>query len=252
MKTVAALVFIILGRLYPCAAQDVVHPNHVPAQPSIDQASNREQRNISGWTVHISKELLIKEPTATAHAVELLKGMLEEVIRVVPSKALAKLKLVPLYFSPEYPNTPPRAEYHPNAAWLRENQRDPAMAKGIEFSNVRIFDAELRRMPNFALHELAHAYHDQVLGFEEKQIIAAFEKAIAGGKYNDVAHRDSEGRIRNRRAYAMTNHKEYFAEGTESFFVKNDIFPFTAAELQQIDPDLFTLLPKLWGHADAK
>jgi hypothetical protein len=35
--------------------------------------------------------------------------------------------------------------------------RNIAMAGAIEFSNIPIFEREMDRMPNFALHELAHA-----------------------------------------------------------------------------------------------
>ena len=48
-------------------------------------------------------------------------------------------KGVPLYFNPEHPNARPRAEYHPGESWLRDNGRDPAMAKCVEFSNVSGF-----------------------------------------------------------------------------------------------------------------
>ena len=82
-----------------------------------------------------------------------------------PPAAVAELRLVPLYFSPEYPGVPPRAEFHPDAGWLRDHGRNPAMAKGVQFTNIPNFEAETRRMPNFALHELAHAYHDQVLSY---------------------------------------------------------------------------------------
>ena len=79
------------------------------------------------------------------------------------------------------PGVPPRAEYHPGAGWLRANGRDAAMVKGVEFTNIRTFEAEARRMPNFALHELAHAYHDRVLGFENPEIEAAYQRALAAG-----------------------------------------------------------------------
>lgn len=82
---------------------------------------------------------------------------------MVPRAAVAELRKVPLWFSPEYPGVQPRAEYHPDAGWLRDNNRDPKMEKVVEFTNVRIFERETKRMPNFALHELAHAYHDRVL-----------------------------------------------------------------------------------------
>lgn len=103
-------------------------------------------------------------------------------------------------------------------------------------------------MPNFALHELAHAYHDRVLGFDQADIIAAYNKAKAAGKYDKVQRQDSEGRKRLDRAYAMTNHKEYFAECTEAFFSKNDFFPFTREELKAHDPDMFELLKAVWDR----
>jgi hypothetical protein len=216
------------------------------------QANARETRTIEGWTVHIRKELLDQDAEpATSRALELLKAQLAEIGRVVPAAAVAELRKVPLWFSPEYPHTPQRAEYHPDAGWLRANGRDPVMAKGVEFTNVRTFEAETRRMPNFALHELAHAYHDRFLpgGFGNPEIKAAYENAKAGGKYDRVERQDSEGRKRMDRAYALTNPQEYFAESSEAFFARNDFFPYTREELKSHDPEMHALLEKLWGVA---
>ena len=209
----------------------------------------RETRVIAGWTVRLHSACLATNATATARALELLKRQLEEIVSNVPPHAVAELQKAQLWVSPEYPGTTPKAEYHPNANWLREHGRDPAMAKGIEFTNVRIFEAEARRMPNFALHELAHAYHDRVLpdGYANAAIKAAYARAKAGGTYDRVKRRDAEGREQLDRAYAMTNPQEYFAETTEAFFSRNDFFPFTCGELKAHDPEMFGLLAKLWG-----
>ncbi|HWB04002.1 MAG TPA: hypothetical protein VG796_13325 [Verrucomicrobiales bacterium] len=217
------------------------------AQARDQKANGRKVQTIAGWTVKVSNELLSKDSEATAKALELLQKQLEEIVRVVPKPAVAELQKVPLWISPGYPNTGPRAEYHPDAGWLRSNRRDPSMAKGVEFTNVKIFDAECRRMPCFALHELAHAYHDCVLGFGDPRVILTYDKAKAGGKYNNVERRDSEGRVTKDRAYAMSDHKEYFAECTEAFFGTNDFFPFTKDELKEHDPDMFALLETLWN-----
>jgi hypothetical protein len=207
-------------------------------------ATFSQTRNLSGWSLHLSPKI---DAAAWSKALPLLQAQLDEIIRVVPAKAVAELQKVPLWINPEYPNVPPRAEYHPSASWLKDHGRDPAMAKGVEFTNVRIFDAETRRMPNFVLHELAHAYHDLVLGFDNATIEAAYQKAKAAGLYDRVQREDSEGRKRFDRAYALTNAKEYFAECSEAFFVKNDFFPFTRDELQKHDPAMFELLSRLWG-----
>lgn len=208
-----------------------------------------QTRNLAGWLVNIRQELLENETAATDLALELLQKQLDEIVRVVPASAVTQLQKVPLYFSPEYPKTPPRAEYHPAAGWLRENGREPTMAKGVEFTNIRIFEAEARRMPNFALHELAHAYHDQALegGFRNSDIDAAWQRAKASGDYDRVERQDSEGRKRVERAYALTTAQEFFAETTEAFFSRNDFFPYNSEELKRHDPETFRLLAKLWG-----
>ena len=214
----------------------------------------RESKTIAGWTVNIRRELLAGEVRDTTRALELLQEQLEEIVRVVPAGAVAELQKVPLWISPEYPKIQPRAEYHPDAGWLRDNGRDPVMAKGVEFTKVRVFEAETRRMPNFALHELAHAFHDRVLtdGFGNAAIKAAYEKAKASGKYDSVERQDSEGNKRLDRAYAMTNPQEYFAECTEAYFSRNDFFPYNREELQKHDAEMFDLLTKLWSGTQTR
>ena len=211
--------------------------------------SMRETRLIEGWAVHIHHDLLKKDGDVTAKAIGLLEKQLREVVRVVPGPAVTEMKKVPLYFSPEYPGLNPSAEYHPGAKWLADNGRDPVMAKCVEFTNVRVFEEDTRRMPNFALHELAHAYHHRYLpaGYDHPEIKAIYEKAKASGIYDEVERVDAKGNKRIDRAYAITNPAEYFAEATEAFFCRNDFYPFIRTELRKHDPEMFKLLEKLWG-----
>jgi len=102
-------------------------------------------------------------------------------------------------------------------------------------------------MPALALHELSHAYHDQVLGFDQPDIIAAYEKAKASGKYDQVERSFGSGKANTKeKAYGMSNHKEYFAECTESFFLRNDFYPFSRDELHQLDPEMEQVLIRVW------
>jgi hypothetical protein len=213
-------------------------------------AIEREVREVSGWKVHINRALLDSQRDETEHALVLLKTMLDDIIRVVPAKAVAELQKVPLYFSPPYPGKRGGAEFHPDAGWLRDNGRDPVMAKGVEFSGIANFEAEMNRMPAFALHELAHGFHNRVIkdGFDNAEIKTAYEHAKASGEYDKVERWHGNGKPNTfERAYAMTNPMEYFAENTEAFFSRNDFFPFTREELKQTDPEMFALLAKLWG-----
>ena len=97
--------------------------------------------------------------------------------------------------------------------------------------------------PAVVLHELAHAYHDQFLGFGNAEVEAAYSKAKQSGSYDEVL--DHLGN--NVRHYGMNNAKEYFAEATEAYFYRNDFYPFVQGELRKHDPLMFEVLERLWN-----
>lgn len=236
-RTAAALLGLIcLSRLG--AATD-------PAKPTFAY----EDRELRGWKAHVRVELLTPEnKPITEKGLVLITKQLEEIERIVPPKAVAELKKVPLWFSPWTPGKTGRAAYHPAAKWLQDNGRDPAMAKGIEFTNVNILDKEVLRMPLLTLHELAHAYHHQVLGLDNAEVKACWQRAVANGSYDHVSRRDWKGKVtENVKAYAMTNEREFFAETTEAYFGTNDFFPYNRAELEKHDPETVKVLRKVWG-----
>jgi dipeptidyl-peptidase-4 len=223
---------------------------HAPAPDPV-----YDTRTVRGWTVHVNRVLLAADAKPTAKAMGFLDKQLEDIIKVVPKEAVAKLQQVPLYFNPEYPGVRSVAEYHPGADWLRKNGRDPAMARAVEFTNVRVYAEEVDRMPWFVLHELAHAYHDRELpkGFANPDVAGAYARAKEAGKYEKVERHFGNGRPnRVEKAYAMTTAMEYFAEATEAYFGRNDFFPFTRDELKKHDPEVEELLGKLWGVAEPR
>ena len=228
--------------------RDDLQSPHAPAPDPV-----YETRTLRGWTLHVNRELLASDARQTAKALDLLDKQLEDITKAVPKAAVAKLRQVPLYFNPEYPGVRPVAEYHPGADWLRGNGRDPAMARGVEFTNARTYAAEVNRMPWFVLHELAHGYHDRELpkGFGNPEVAAAYARAKDSGRYDKVERHFGNGRPNTvEKAYAMANPMEYFAETTEAYFGRNDFFPFTRDELKKHDPDMFERLGTLWQVAD--
>ncbi|MEP6755808.1 MAG: hypothetical protein ABJA67_09930 [Chthonomonadales bacterium] len=215
------------------------------------QQPEYESREIEGWNIRINQRLLKESPEPTAKAIGLLTTHLKEIIRAVPAPAVTRLKEVTLYLNPTYEGVRPGAEYHPGKQWLVDNKRDPNMVKGVEFTNISIFEAENRRMPVFVLHELAHSFHDRVLGFDNREIKAAYDRAKASGTYDKVERWHGDGRPNTfERAYAMVTPQEYFAESSEAYFGRNDFYPFTRDELKKHDPEMYKLLTKVWGVAD--
>ena len=109
-------------------------------------APKHQTNIIEGWTVLVNERLLKEDKEGTEKGIEILRAQLQEVARLVPAPAVARLREVTLYLSPEYPGVRPTAEYHPGAGWLRDHGRDPAMEKGIEFTDVRNFESEAKRI----------------------------------------------------------------------------------------------------------
>ena len=99
--------------------------------------------------------------------------------------------------------------------------------------------------PEMLLHELAHAWHHQVLkqSYANPVIKKAYTAAVASGKYESVGYYNGQ----NQRAYALTNEMEYFAESTEAYFGKNDFEPFTRTDLKAFDPAAWSMVRKMWG-----
>lgn len=201
--------------------------------------------DLRGWTVWLNKSLNKEQPQKTRLALDLMDAQLKRVVEAVPPKALKHLREVPVWVNPQYENVRPRCEYHPGAGWLRDNGRDPRMEKAVEVTNVSNFEFENTRMPYLMLHELAHAYHDRVLGFDHPEIKAAFEAAEESGTYDKVTRFTGRKMVQDK-AYAMSNHKEYFAENSEAYFGRNDFFPFNLSELKKHDPGVVPVLKRVW------
>ncbi|MHC4202870.1 MAG: hypothetical protein ACYSU0_23005 [Planctomycetota bacterium] len=176
-------------------------------------------KTIEGYSVHVADDLLAEHKELADEALRLLESHLYKVGRVVPERALAELRKVRIWL--HYKGKGGCAAYHPSRKWLEGHGWNPEMARSVDLGNAKSFIRSSGHQPFLLLHELAHAYHHQVLGY---------------------GNNGNKGR-----AYAITNPKEYFAETSEAFFGTNDVFPFVRAELREHDPEMFKLLKKLWA-----
>ncbi len=194
-----------------------------------------------GWSVRVNRELLTTQSELGSNALQLLSLKLREITNAVPPRACEALRKVPIWLGVDDGHAP-CAEYHPSKQWLAGHGYNPDKAKCVEIGNARKFITWSRTHPAMILHELSHAYHDQVLGFTNERITETFARAKASGSYESVGHADGK----TKRAYALNDPQEYFAEATEAFFGTNDFYPFTRDELKRHDPTLFELLDELW------
>lgn len=212
----------------------------IPALPTAHQT-----RKLEGWNVRVDERLFTPENKALGdRAMKVLDARLIAITAVVPAKAVAELQKVTIQVDQTHGKLS-SMQYHPGAEWLKQNGYKEELAKCVHVPRADdlLNRAENHRMPWVILHELAHAYHDQVLGFEEERILAAWKKFCASGKYESVL--TNSGQMRKH--YALTDQKEFFAEMTEAYLGSNDFYPFVAGELKQVEPEIYALMESIWG-----
>lgn len=197
---------------------------------------------LHGWRVLVSKQLLEQDGALALQVLNLLDTQLNVIQSKVPLKAVQALQAVPIWLELQTPGLR-GAQYHWSADWLSNNGYDPRKARAVEIASARDYLEWSQIQPSIILHEMAHAYHDRVLGKDHPELLAAFNSAVNRGLYESVA--SAQGAVG--RAYALNNYLEFFAEQTEAYFVRNDFFPFTREELRQYDPVGFAMIESVWS-----
>jgi hypothetical protein len=245
-KRIAASLALVAFAAVVTATIGVQHANTTSTKPATSNRIEPVIQQMHGWQVHVDPALLEGEHSATGgRALSMLANHLERISLLVTGKQLEEMRKLGIWIEHEHA-TLKNMQYHPSAGWLRNNDCDERLAKKVHIPVARhlLSRAQLLKHPAVVLHELSHAYHDQVLGFDEARIFKAFKNAEANKSYERVlAHTGNHVRH-----YALSNHKEYFAEGTEAYLYRNDFYPFVRAELEQHDPQLHALLTEIWGR----
>ncbi len=212
-------------------------------QPKFEIRHQSIQRR--GWAIHADVRLLsAPHRDVGSRAIELLTGKLLEISVSLPTKRLLQLRRVPIFLDLDHPLKV--SQYHADKKWLAERGYDVALAGGVHIPNAQRFVAlvESDKQPWVVMHELAHAYHDQFLGFDEHRVLSNFRRLKKGERFESVPH--ASGKLM--RHYAAKDHKEYFAEMTESYLGRNDFYPFTREDLRRFDGPTFRLLSQIWSN----
>jgi len=208
-----------------------------------DPTDQYDVQQIEGWKILVNKKFPRDQSEVYAQTRKLLEFQLYQITRKVPAAPLAKLRKITIWVEFLERHHPCMA-YHPDAAWLREHDMNPAKAGCVELANAKTFLLWTHEQPWMVLHELAHGYHERYLpqGYQNPEVLTAYHHAMDNRLYDAVLHYDGK----TVRAYAATNPMEYFSECSEAFFGTNDFYPFVNAELREHDPQGYELLRKVW------
>jgi len=232
-----------------CLCEAVFADDESKEKPVAPKVSAYKTEMLEGWTCHVSPKLYEAEHEALRQqTLRLLGNQLFSLKLLVSEDRLKDLTKVPIWIDLDSPLR--NLQYHPSRDWLVAHGHHGEMAKAVHLPDAKYFVSprHTNEQPWAVLHELAHAYHDRVLSFEEKEIIEAHRRAKEAGLYDSVLHVVGD----ERKHYALTNHKEFFAEMSEAYLGTNDFFPFVRGELKRHDEATFELLKKIWGEVGKK
>jgi len=198
---------------------------------------------IEGFEVYVHRDLL---PDGKLHeefgkaAIRQLTYGLAKTCQMVQADPLAKLLAVRIWLEVDSTNGPhgrtSAYQYHPHIGWLKEMDFHPGKEKSVEYGRAEgLAKRNDFKTVEVTMHELAHAYHDQVLGFDDKDVLAAHERARTEGKYPE------------RDWVVRANHKEFFAGVTTRYFESEE----RRKELLERDPIFMKKLKEYWGDPKA-
>ena len=144
---------------------------------------------------------------------------------------------------PEHSDLTPKEYWDKRARGLGATRRRPAVSCGEE--NLLNLKGDRYARETILVHEFAHAIHEMGLNSLDPKfdarLKAVFDAAIKKGLWE--------------KTYAATNHKEYWAEGVQSYFdtnappggVHNDVN--TRDRLAKYDPELFAIIDEVFRQS---
>ncbi len=207
---------------------------------------SHSDRPLEGWIVRVDDRLL-QEPNEElgSRALRFLEGKLSDIVAVVPESKLKRLQQVPIVLDLSHGKLG-AMQYHPDSGWLKANGYSSDLVKCVHIPKAQELATKrnITDQPWVILHELSHAYHDQVLGFDEPRIASAYQSFQKSG-HGDHALLYNGEHVSH---YGLTTPMEFFAEMTEAYFGVNDFFPFNRAELKENEPEIDRLLEDIWEH----
>jgi hypothetical protein len=239
--------FTLLLLTGPAAAQDKPAP-----KPKPDAIPGYKVRTVEGFTVILSEETLKQDGDSKLDRkpLEVLGLELKTLSGLMPPKTLTALHNVLIWveWDEEVKFTNGRSG-NVLATYYGGHQLDmlakgmhPLKAKNVTIHRMKALTLEHQPKKDsgrcVVLHEIAHAVQDQVLSKDNVNIKAAYKQAM-------------ERQLLDKKAYAATNEREFFAEMTCAYFDQLEYYPRTHDDLKKSDPATFKLLETIWGKPKA-
>jgi hypothetical protein len=238
---VAALLFLIL-----LTASVRGQTKDKPNKALTELVPGYKRHVIEGFNLLVSKEVMAQNEKGEHERkpLEVLELELKIISQIMTPSALRVLRRLVIWveWNEEDPQlkTAIAVYYGGHQAQMLKEGRHPLKANNITVLRMQKLTAEHQPKRDSGrcvlLHEIAHAVHHQLLGFENGRIKTAYNQAL-------------ERKLLDRTVYAATNDHEFFAEMTCAYLDRLHYCPHTRADLQKHDPVTYQLMESIWGKA---
>jgi len=228
------------------------------------QQHRYKKRIIHGFTCFVSEEVIRHNDDGLVGdgPLDILEQQLRMITESVPAKTVRVLRDVAIWVQWDDPDPDPPppswvvrhpgqkwsgaiAKYYGGSGlWRLQKGQDPRMAFGLEILSLSRL-ASTPRKQSVILHELAHAVHRVLIGYDDPVVKGAYRQAMDRKLYDQVHHDSGYAAP----AYATTNHLEYFAELSCAYLQHCDFFPHDREDLRGHDSVGYQVMEKVWGKS---
>jgi hypothetical protein len=218
----------------------------------LDAVEGYKRHTIEGFTLLVNQAVLDADASGFERKpLDVLELELKTVSRLMTPKALGVLRklLIWVEWDERQPvsngrdGTAVAVYYGGHQLSLVRKGMHPLKSKSVTILSMKSLTAAHQPKTDAGgcvlLHEIAHAVHDNLLGWENPTIKAAYRLAM-------------ERKLYDKSQYVSTNEAEFFAELTCAYFDQLEYHPRTRDHLKKLDPASFKMLDAVWGAAARK
>lgn len=229
-----------------------------------EETENYNIMKIAGFTVMVSGDALYKRPEDMDKALWILRAQLVMVNDVLENWFLAissatgdmnDIYQIEIWLDDSRAGDEERGceslcFYSVSRSQLKSLDINPDKAGAVGITDIDYYINSMWCCSGAMFHELAHGWHYHVIpdGYDNEDIETGYENAKDSGLYDDVLNLVGDTVDE---AYAMTSHREYFAQLSTSLWHKTFEYPFNFGELSTYDKASFNNVLDGWLWPDS-
>lgn len=213
----------------------------------LDKIDGYKRHTVEGFTLLVSDEVAKADVSQfDRKPIDVLELELKMIVKIMTTKQVDVLRKLPVWvewdeamkMSNGRDGSALAVYYGGHQASLLQEGKQPLKAKTVTVLRMKSLTAEHQPKNDSGrcvlLHEFAHAVHDQLLGYDNAGVKAAYAQAM-------------ERKLYDKAQYVSTNEAEFFAELTCAYFDQLHHYPKTRDDLKKHDPVTFKLMEAVWG-----